>query len=431
MPRSSQWSSFLVGVLSLFAFAERATAQSGEGGEGDTRLRVFLDCPAGGCDRSFFVTEHQYAIWTQDRLDADVHLLITRLRTGSGGDAFTLLFIAQRRLAASVDTLSVPVPPNTSDDERRRALSRAIGVGLAADAARFSDLTRFQVNYAVEDDDESTMADVSEADPWDLWIYRLRLNGNGSAESRSTEYELAGSVSASRVTEEWKLAFEAENEYQSQQFTLSDGEDRQFILRSVDVDGRVVRSLSPHWSVGSQFTAGLSEFRNQDAYAGIDLAAEYNLYSWSEATSRQLVGILAVGGEHFDYAEETLFDQQRETRPVAKATLAGEARQQWGTLDGSLRYKQYLHDAARYNLSFFLRGEFRLSRGLALEVFAEAAKVQDQLYLPRGEVSDDEVLTRQRALATAYRLGASIGLSYTFGSIYNSVVNPRLNELND
>ena len=40
-----------------------------------------------------------------------------------------------------------------------------------------------------------------------------------------------------------------------------------------------------------------------------------------------------------------------------------------------------------------------------------------------------EVLTRQRALATAYRLGGSVGLSFTFGSIYNTIVNPRLDEL--
>jgi len=69
-----------------------------------------------------------------------------------------------------------------------------------------------------------------------------------------------------------------------------------------------------------------------------------------------------------------------------------------------------------------------LSRGLALELSANAAKVQDQLFLPRGDASDDDVLTRQRALATAYRLCGSVGISFTFGSIFNTIVNPRLNE---
>ena len=55
--------------------------------------------------------------------------------------------------------------------------------------------------------------------------------------------------------------------------------------------------------------------------------------------------------------------------------------------------------------------------------------MNDQLYLPRGDASDDEVLTRQRALATAFRLSGAVGLSFTFGSIYNSIVNPRLDDL--
>jgi hypothetical protein len=39
------------------------------------------------------------------------------------------------------------------------------------------------------------------------------------------------------------------------------------------------------------------------------------------------------------------------------------------------------------------------------------------------------VLTRTRALATSFRLSGSIGLNFTFGSIYNSIVNPRLDEI--
>lgn len=51
------------------------------------------------------------------------------------------------------------------------------------------------------------------------------------------------------------------------------------------------------------------------------------------------------------------------------------------------------------------------------------------MYLPRGEATADEVLTRQRSLATGYRYGGSVGLSFTFGSIYNTIVNPRLDDL--
>lgn len=44
--------------------------------------------------------------------------------------------------------------------------------------------------------------------------------------------------------------------------------------------------------------------------------------------------------------------------------------------------------------------------------------------------SGSERPTQQRALASNYSLFVFTGLSYSFGSIYNSVVNPRLDFFN-
>jgi len=64
--------------------------------------------------------------------------------------------------------------------------------------------------------------------------------------------------------------------------------------------------------------------------------------------------------------------------------------------------------------------------GLSLFSSFNVEFIQDQLFLPAGSASLDEVLLRRRALATSYQLDASFGLAYTFGSIYNNVVNTRL-----
>jgi hypothetical protein len=37
----------------------------------------------------------------------------------------------------------------------------------------------------------------------------------------------------------------------------------------------------------------------------------------------------------------------------------------------------------------------------------------------------EEILLRRRQLATRYSYYGSVGLSYTFGSIFSNVVNPR------
>lgn len=393
----------------------------------EPRLRVFLDCRSG-CDRNYIVTALPFVLWTQDRFDADIHALITGLGTGAGGTEYTIALLGRGIFAARADTLRATVAPNSSDDMRRRELSRVLQLGLFPYAIRVSGSGPFSVRYDPPAGSVNGSTAVI-ADPWDFWVYRARVNGSGNAESLNSSYNLNGNFNASRVTEALKLSVGVNEDYRASFFTLSNGAKRTFILRATNVSARAVRSITEHWSVGTRVTGGRSEFRNQKAYAAADVSAEYNVFPWRDATSRQLIALVALGGRYFAYDQATIFEQTTEVRPVARAIIAGESRQQWGTVDAALRYTHYLHDAARYNVSFNGRAQFRLSRGLALELRGDAAKVNDQLYLPRGAASDDEVLTRQRALATAYRLGGSVGLSFTFGSIYNTIVNPRLDEL--
>lgn len=391
-------------------------------------LRVFLDCPSGGCDRNYIVTTIPFALWTQDRLDADVHALITRLGNAAGGGEYTITFLGRRAFTNRGDTLRFTILPNSSDEMRRREMVRVLTIGLLPYAVRAGSTAPFSVRYDAPSQNGRGLGSIVN-DPWNFWVYRLRANGSGSAEALSSSYNLTGGINVSRTTEDWKVAFNHNEEYRSNSFTLSNGTERTFILRSTDVSARVVRSVTEHWSVGARATGGRSDFRNQDLYGGVDLSAEYNVFPWKDATSRQLIGLVALGARHFDYQDTTIFSRAEETRPVARAIIAGESRQQWGTLDAALRYTQFLHDAAIYNVSFNGRAQIRLSRGLSLELRGDAAKVNDQLFLRRGGASDEEVLLRQRALATNYRIGGSVGLSFTFGSIYNTIVNPRLDEL--
>jgi hypothetical protein len=45
--------------------------------------------------------------------------------------------------------------------------------------------------------------------------------------------------------------------------------------------------------------------------------------------------------------------------------------------------------------------------------------------LPRRDASLEDVLLQRRRLATSYRGSGSVGLSYSFGSMFTNVVNPR------
>ena len=53
------------------------------------------------------------------------------------------------------------------------------------------------------------------------------------------------------------------------------------------------------------------------------------------------------------------------------------------------------------------------------------ARIHDQLFLPAGGASRDDVLTRQQQIRTSFSYFTAFGFSYRFGSIFNNVVNPR------
>lgn len=389
-------------------------------------LTVFLDCRAFGCDRNFLITELPYVLWTQDRLDAEVHALVTGLRTGGGGSELTIELIGQRRFAGRLDTLVTTLPPNVSDDMARRELTRVLQVGLAPYALRTAIGSRLSLSYDAPP--EGSAARPSDAaDPWNNWVYRVSARGDVGAESQSQDYSLDGSVAASRVTERWKLLFDLDYEYNGLRFEPDSGPVETFMVRESEFEAGAVRSISEHWSVGAVARAGIDEFRNQDFSAALEAAIEWNYFPWREATSRQLVAIFAIGARHFDYAQRTIYNRDSETRPVAIAKMATEIRRPWGSLFAGLQHSRYLHDASIYSASVYSYLDVRISRGLSVNLGAQASKVNDQLFLAAGGLTPGQILTRQRALRTAYRVNVSAGLSFTFGSILNTVVNPRFN----
>ena len=90
---------------------------------------------------------------------------------------------------------------------------------------------------------------------------------------------------------------------------------------------------------------------------------------------------------------------------------------------------QYLQDLDRYAVEFNGSVEVRITQGLSIELGGNVAFIYNQLNLPKGDADLEEVLLRRRLLETDYEAGFSVGFRYRFGSIFNNVVNPRLNGL--
>lgn len=66
-------------------------------------------------------------------------------------------------------------------------------------------------------------------------------------------------------------------------------------------------------------------------------------------------------------------------------------------------------------------------RGFSLNLNGNHSITRNQVNLAAGDVTLEELLLRQQQLQSGYNYFVSIGLSYSFGSIYNTIVNPRFN----
>lgn len=404
----------------------RLVAQTPADSARGAQPRVFVDCQQIFCDLDFFRTEITWVDYVRDRTVADAHVLVTRQATGAGGSEYTLAFLGQRQFAGVADTLRWVAPPASTDDVVRRGLADVLRAGLVRYAARAGLADRLQIGLRTAGP-QSTAA-APQQDRWNYWVFRIRANGFTDGQKQSRFFNGFGSVSASRITADWKTTFTGNGSYSEDRFIFADGRSLNNYQHSYGTNALVVKSLSEHWSVGATASANSSTFLNQQLSLSVAPAVEYNVFPYSESTRRQLIARYAAGARALNYEEETIYDRLEETRPYHQLIVGLDARQPWGSVNTTLNGSQYFHDASKFSLGLSNSADVRLFRGFSFNLSGSVSLVRDQLHIPKRGATDEEVLLRRRQLETSYRWFASAGLSYTFGSIYNSIVNPRFGQ---
>ncbi len=390
--------------------------------ESNETVRVFIDCQTR-CDTDHFQREIEFVDYVRDQRDADVHVLITQQRTGAGGSRYDLEFIGRRRFAGTADTLRFVSGETDTEQEVREGLTRTMALGLVRFAASTPAGRRLSVAY------EAPEGAAKEAqrtdDPWNYWVFRVSFNSFFNGESSSRFVNLFGSTSASRITDASKLRLSVDGSYSESAFDFDDSTTVTSIRRSYGGRGLFVLSLSPHWSAGLQGTASNSTFRNFDLSLSVTPALEYNVFPYSESTRRQFRFLYSLGLAYFDYSEETIFDKLSETLPKHSLEVAYEVTQPWGSTDVTLRASQFLNDVSKNRVTLSGDIDLRLIRGLTLNVGGRVSHIADQLSLPKGDLTDEDILLRERERATSFSYFGNIGLAYSFGSVFSNVVNPR------
>ena len=390
--------------------------------DGPGALRVFLDC-GRVCDRDYLRREITFVNYVRDRRDAQVHVLVTSVGSG-GGTQYTVDFIGLEEFEGNDVTHPYSESRTDTRDETRAGIAQVLRVGFL----HFIIDTPLAYQIVIGTDNGGNqprpMMAQPEDDPWNFWVYRVNTNMRASGESSRTQRNFNGSVSANRTTEEWKIRTEIEGAYNESTTELSTG-DFTDIRTRYEIRGQVVKSLGEHWGASIRGEVSGSTFLNQDRVLGVSSGLEYNVFPYSESSRRSLTISYEVGAKMFDYEVETIFGKLEQTLPDQEVQVTFDVEQPWGDSRVRATVHNYLNDVGKYSAAVFGNLSFRIVRGLSVNLNASTSLVRDQLYLAKEDLTDEEILIERRQLATDSRYRISFGFSYTFGSIFNNVVNPR------
>ncbi|MFW6140689.1 MAG: hypothetical protein ACOC5S_04980 [Acidobacteriota bacterium] len=378
--------------------------------------KVFLDCR--GCDRDYIRKEISYVNFVRDRTDADIHILVTDERTGGGGRKYTLTFIGQYQFKGMEYTLFYSSRETETRDETRKGMLEIMKKGLFPFLMNtpVADILFIQCDWQLEP--------TAVEDKWDFWVFNVRVSGELGGETSQKSKEFGLDLSANRVTPQWKIELGFSGDYEEDHYDYEDYSITS-ISEEINFNGLLVKSLSEHWSLGSWVEASSSTYSNIKSHFRIAPAVEYNLFPYSQSTRRQLRCLYRIGLSSVNYLEETLFLKIKENLYNQSLTFTLEISEPWGSASTSLEGSHYFHDLSKNRLE--LRGflSFRLFKGFSINIRGRFERVRDQLSIPAEGASLDELLLQRKELATDYDYYIDVGFSYTFGSVYSNVVNPR------
>jgi hypothetical protein len=191
---------FLLGALFPAALPLLASAQEELPGAPQSQepLRVFLDCDDRTCDSDHFRREVEFISYVRDRMDAQLHVLVTSQATGAGGEEYSFFFIGLRDWEGAQDTLRYVSRPDETDDETRSGLVQTFKLGLVRYVAPTPVGRQLGITYGGRREEAAV---GPPDDPWDLWVFRISVGGEIEGESQEDSKSFDGSITASRTTE--------------------------------------------------------------------------------------------------------------------------------------------------------------------------------------------------------------------------------------
>jgi hypothetical protein len=396
-----------------FAYGQSTSGEAAQSGP----LRVALHCQE--CDTAFLKTSIAFVEFVAE--DAEVDVTVSA-PAGTGSD-WRVAFAGRGRFAGRDRAVTFAAGGAAATEETRRELVRYLKLGLAEYAVETGAGPRLDVTF--KRPAGATATPTAQRDAWNYWIFRLGVDSYGNGEVSTVSRSFYFNASARRTTDNWKIRVGTYRSLDKNTFDLGDGETVKSRVSSWGTDGLIVKSLTGHWSLGLTASLSGSTFSNEEQVAQIAAGPEYDIFPYAESTKRSLTIQYTAGPAFYDYEAETIFGKL--TERIVKHTLITSLglSQPWGQAGATFEFTQQLTATDRTRLTVSGGLSVRLTKGLTVNGSGSYDRIRDQFTLEKGVASEEEVLLRQRQLATGHRYRFNIGFAFSFGALSNAIVNPR------
>lgn len=408
-----------LGLLSvLFIFSATKAQNAGSG-----KLKVYIDCRLG-CDFTYFKSEINIVDFVLDRVDADLYVLLTGQRMGGGGVEYKMNFYGQDKYQNYIDTLVFSTTPNATASEVRKIMLQYFMLGFSPLIAKTPYASKVKIDMKVAGAQGLSLHENDTKDRWNFWVFSVAASGQFNADQVYKNSVIGSNISANRTTNKLKLGLSLNGNLSNSLYTY---DTTQFRVKNSNyrLYQTLVKSFSDHWSYGYQTTISNSTFDNYKLKLSFNPAIEYNVYKYKEVNDRFFVLRYGFFVSHNDYYDTTIYNKMNETYFGHRFSGAITLNKKWGTFNGGVYYSNYFYNWGLYTMGLNANTDVRIGSGLSFFVHLNASIVHNQINLVRGNISQQDLLTRQRQLGSNYNYYTSFGLAFRFGSILNNFVNPR------
>jgi len=392
-------------------------------------ITLFLDC--GSCDLNYIKQNTREVNYTIDPLRAQVHVLVSTRRLDSGGTMYIFDFIGKNTFDGDRFTIDALINPQSTALEAQEKINRTLQMGLVVFLVQNGQEEAFELTYknlqpeGTDQVQDSAAAGNAKEKFWDRWIYEVFSSLNWNKESFRGTLDFRYGLGMNFVTEEWRIRMNPNFFYQ-ERYVQNGDEEITFTRRNNTVSSAFIRSISDHWSAGIFYNWNQNTYSNIRYSHWLTPALEYSIFPYKDAVTKEFTIAYRLGFADQAYYEETIFLKMSERLLRQSLELRLNLREPWGNVNVALAGANFFQDFHKNRLTLETSFNVRVLKGLSFNLGADYRLVNDQISLPRGDATLEEILLGQRQLATNFQSEVNFGLRYTFGALFNNVVNTRL-----